>query len=143
MPWLSSRIPLGDTSPLTRFIIGHEEALQQYLALEEMGLPGRGDPSSDPWNEDLFHLPQSFRSPIGNEDQVRLLENGGSGAMLPASDDQVFLAWSRDGHYGNHSFISPTAVSWKEGAFAVLTFLAIEMVLTQAEAKSGRGSCHE
>jgi hypothetical protein len=144
MPWLSLRFPLGDTSPLTRFIIGLEEALQQYLGRKGMGLPGGGDvPTSDPWNEDLFHLPQPSRLPIDGGDQVRPPEGGGPAAMLPGPDDRVFLAWSHDRHFGDPLFLPPTAVSWKGGAFAVLTCLSAGMLLTQAQAKPGRRSCHE
>ena len=33
MPWLSTRHPIGDSSPLTRFVIGLDEALRDYRGL--------------------------------------------------------------------------------------------------------------
>ena len=59
MPWLSDLYPFGETSALTRFVIGLDEALRDYRGSEE-ALPRRKPgPSNDPWNEDLFyrHLP--------------------------------------------------------------------------------------
>ena len=35
MPWLSALHPFGDTSPLTRFVIGLDEALRDYRGSEE------------------------------------------------------------------------------------------------------------
>ena len=39
MPWLSAEHPVGDTSPLTRFVIGLDEALRDYRGSEEASLP--------------------------------------------------------------------------------------------------------
>ena len=55
MPGLSARYPFGDTSPLTRFVIGLDEALRGYRSSDEEPFsPGLG-PFRDPWKEDLFH----------------------------------------------------------------------------------------
>lgn len=59
MPWLATMHAIGDTSPLTRFVIGLDEAARAYSGTtQEPGVesPGR---AGDPWNEDLFfqHLP--------------------------------------------------------------------------------------
>ena len=35
MPWLSTLHPFGDTSPLTRFVIGLDEALRDYRGSDE------------------------------------------------------------------------------------------------------------
>ena len=62
MPWLSALHPFGDTSPLTRFVIGLDEALRDYRGSEDATSPsGTRAHSNDPWNEDLFHrhLPSS------------------------------------------------------------------------------------
>jgi hypothetical protein len=59
MPWLSSEYSFGDTSQLTRFVIGLDEALKDYRGLDDAP-PSRGaDGVRDPWSEDLFfpHLP--------------------------------------------------------------------------------------
>ena len=36
MPWLSTLFPFGDTSSLTRFVIGLDEALRDYRGTEEL-----------------------------------------------------------------------------------------------------------
>ncbi len=55
IPELSGKFNFGDTSPLTRFVIGLDEALQGYRGTD--ATPGVAGPGSlnDPWNEDLFH----------------------------------------------------------------------------------------
>jgi hypothetical protein len=59
MPALSAKYNFGDTSPLTRFIIGLDEALRSYRGSEEEPLSRGGASVRDPWSEDLFrlHLP--------------------------------------------------------------------------------------
>ncbi len=59
MPWLSTLHPIGDTSPLTRFVIGLDEALKAYPGTAEDPLLKSSGPFPDPWSEDLFypHLP--------------------------------------------------------------------------------------
>jgi hypothetical protein len=136
MPWLSLSLPLGDTSSLTRFITGHEEALQQYLGPKGMDLPERSETlANDPWNEDLFHLPQPSRRPAGDGEQGKPME-GGPEALLPRPDDRAFLAWSGDRHFGDPLCMPSTAVSRKGGAFEVLTFLAAGMLLAGADASA-------
>ena len=54
MPSLSGMYPFGDTSPLTRFVIGLDEALRGYRGDAETPLSRGAGRSSDPWNEDLF-----------------------------------------------------------------------------------------
>ena len=59
MPWLSGKYSFGDRSGLTRFVIGLDEALEEYRGLDDAS-PSRGtDAVRDPWSEDLFlpHLP--------------------------------------------------------------------------------------
>jgi hypothetical protein len=71
MPALSAKYNFGDTSPLTRFIIGLDEALRSYRGSDEEPL-SRGVASvRDPWSEDLFRLhlpvepPATGRQPDG------------------------------------------------------------------------------
>ena len=55
MPWLATMHAIGDTSPLTRFVIGLDEAVRDYTGSRtEPGLEGEVS-SNDPWSEDLFH----------------------------------------------------------------------------------------
>ena len=59
MPWLAAEHPVGDTSPLSRFLIGLDEALRNYRGTDDATLPRSTGRSDDIWNEDLFfrHLP--------------------------------------------------------------------------------------
>ncbi len=59
-PSLATRYPIGDTSAITRLVIGQDEALREFrrqadAAIREAGLA----PLADPWREDLF-----FRHPL-------------------------------------------------------------------------------
>ena len=85
MPWLSAMHPFGDTSPLTRFVIGLDEALRDYRGSEECTLPGNLGRSDDPWNEDLFyrHLPAG--PPVLRQEKDEAAEGGSPEAMRPDS----------------------------------------------------------
>jgi hypothetical protein len=65
MPWLSTRHPVGDASPLARFVIGLDEALNVFR--NEADRTRRTDdveaPKKDPWSEDLFQRPRPARRP--------------------------------------------------------------------------------
>ncbi len=74
MPWLSTSYPIGNTSPLTRLVIGQEEALRQYRGSE-----GAETSLADPWREDLFHLRPRSRPPIGAPQE----DDGSPEARLP------------------------------------------------------------
>ena len=88
MPWLSTLHPFGDTSPLTRFVIGLDEALRDYRGSEEA--PCRGTParSHDPWNEDLFYRHLPVQPPVLRQETDDPTEGGSPEAMLarPASE---------------------------------------------------------
>jgi hypothetical protein len=89
-PWLSLRYPLGDTSALTRFVIGQTEALQQYLGAKDERLRENNDsPSGDPWDEDLFHRRPPLLPPGGQKDER--LEDGGPEAVLPGPEQRPLL----------------------------------------------------
>jgi hypothetical protein len=71
MPWLSGRHSFGDISPLSRFVTGLDEALEDYLGRDE-ALPGPGIGAvRDPWSEDLFvpHLPVGPRGTGAPQDE--------------------------------------------------------------------------
>ncbi len=55
MPWLSPRHSFGDKSDLTRFVIGLDEALEDYRGSADPPSMRGPDPFTDPWREDLFH----------------------------------------------------------------------------------------
>jgi hypothetical protein len=83
MPWLSTAHPFGDTSPLSRFVIGLDEALRAYRGLEEIPLLKNSGPAHDPWTEDLFfrHLP--IQPPGLGQEKDDPMEGDGPEAMLP------------------------------------------------------------
>jgi hypothetical protein len=67
-PELSTRFPFGSTSPLTRFVIGIEEAILEFA--EDVLLPEDGEaPLNDPWNADLFHPRKPKRPPTRDTKQ--------------------------------------------------------------------------
>jgi hypothetical protein len=82
LPGLSSRYAIGDTSPLTRFVTGQEEALREYRG-SEAARPEESDAATDPWAQDLFQRLQPPPSPAraGDADQPR--ESGLPEALLP------------------------------------------------------------
>jgi hypothetical protein len=82
-PELSTLHPFGDTSPITRFVIGIDEAVEDYHGSEEGPLLRHPDAAQDPWNEDLFfrHLP--VQPPLPGQAQDSPLEGGRPEAMLP------------------------------------------------------------
>jgi hypothetical protein len=59
MPWLSSRFNFGDTSPLTRFVTGIDEAIEDYRRMDDAPPSKGAGAARDPWSEDLFrhHFP--------------------------------------------------------------------------------------
>jgi hypothetical protein len=83
MPWLSTLHPFGDTSPLTQFVIGLDEALRDYRGSEEAPLLRNPGPANDPWNEDLFHQHLPVQPPVLGQEKDDPKEVGGPEAMLP------------------------------------------------------------
>jgi hypothetical protein len=57
-PDLANRLPLGETTPLSRFVSGQADAVRQFrsAAIDE-------PPPADPWRDDLFQRPLS-RTPV-------------------------------------------------------------------------------
>jgi hypothetical protein len=55
MPWLSGKFKFGDTSALTRFVIGLDEALRGYRGANDSPRSIGAGALDDPWSEDLFH----------------------------------------------------------------------------------------
>ena len=81
-PWLSMSHAFGDTSPLTRFVIGQEEALRQYRAEGGTLLPEDGSDAAgnDPWSEDLFQRSPPSPPPDRTREGDKRIEGGGPGA---------------------------------------------------------------
>ena len=83
MPWLSALYPFGDTSPLTRFVIGLDEALRDYRGSEEAPLLRSPGPSHDPWNEDLFYRHLPVQPPVLGQEKDDPTGRRSPEAMLP------------------------------------------------------------
>jgi hypothetical protein len=72
MPWLSGKYNFGDTSALTRFVTGLDEAVEDYRGPDDAP-PSQGtDAVRDPWSEDLFihHLPVGPQNAGGRSDEL-------------------------------------------------------------------------
>jgi hypothetical protein len=82
MPWLSALHPIGDTSALTRFVIGLDEALRSYRSSEDPPLKGKSVLSHDPWEEDLFQ-PHLQVKPRVNGQRKDPTTGGSPEALLP------------------------------------------------------------
>jgi hypothetical protein len=80
MPGLSAMYPLGNTSTLTRFVIGIDEALRNYQGAEEARRLNV-ERSSDPWNEDLFYRRLPVKPPVVRQESGDTTKNGSPAAM--------------------------------------------------------------
>jgi hypothetical protein len=83
VPGLSGMYPFGDTSPLTRFVIGLDEALRGYRGGEDAPFSRIGASLHDPWNEDLFH--HHAPAPPPNLRQDNDAPKAGQPDLLPAT----------------------------------------------------------
>jgi hypothetical protein len=65
MPELSSRFPIGDTSPLAKFVIGLNGLIEDYRdeAKESELMDDEEDPEDDPWTTDLFFRQRRLHKP--------------------------------------------------------------------------------
>jgi hypothetical protein len=87
MPWLSTRLPIGGLSPLTRFVIGQQEALQDYRGgREARATEDKEALPIDPWNEDLFQRRPPLLPPIHDPADDEPMEAGRPEALLPTLD---------------------------------------------------------
>jgi hypothetical protein len=82
MPWLSTAHPVGDTSPLTRFVTGFDDAARDYRGPEDAPAPGTA-PGLDPWYEDLFAPHRPARPPAPALDKEGPKPGGGPEAFRP------------------------------------------------------------
>jgi FG-GAP-like repeat/Bacterial pre-peptidase C-terminal domain len=83
MPWLSTLHPVGDASPLTRFVIGLDEALRDYRGSEGAPLLRNPGPSHDPWSEDLFYRHLPVQPPVLGQEKDDPMERGSPETMRP------------------------------------------------------------
>ncbi len=89
MPGLSSKFSFGDTSPLTRFVIGLDEAIERFRGADQAPLLNGPGALSDPWNEDLFHQHLPALPPAHGTD------GDDPHAMLPEPHSHAQFAHSR------------------------------------------------
>jgi hypothetical protein len=117
MPWLSSMYPLGDTSPLTRFVTGLEEALRDYRGAEDAPLSRGSGPLNDPWSEDLFHLHRQDRPPPSGREKDLPNEPVGPQAVLPNA--RLEDSWM-DAHPGDADVTASGVEIWSSAAARVV-----------------------
>jgi hypothetical protein len=91
MPWLSGMFNFGDNSPLSKFIMGLDQALKDYRGLEELPAANEVGTLRDPWNEDLFQ-PHSTGNSRPNLPPLR------SGAALDQAEPAGKTAEGADGN---------------------------------------------
>ncbi len=132
MPWLSALHPIGDASPLARFVIGLDEALKNYRGSEDASLPRAVISSSDPWNEDLFYRhPPAQRRVLDPETDAPRAE-GGPRAMRP---DPRQDARATDHRFGDKPIddldrTAASPASWIVGGWRAMAGLFAAMLLT-------------
>jgi hypothetical protein len=97
IPGLSTRLPFGDTSPLTRFVIGLDEALRDYRGSEESVSPGNAGRSRDPWNEDLFYRHLPVEPPVLRQENDEP-KNGDSPRAILVAPNQLRLVKDLGAH---------------------------------------------
>jgi hypothetical protein len=87
MPSLSTKLPIGDTNPLTRLVTGQDEALEQYRGSQEKRLREDGEtPQNDAWREDLFHRVRPTRPVVPGGDADKPMGESDPEALLPHPD---------------------------------------------------------
>ena len=130
MPWLSTLHPFGDTSPLTRFVIGLDEALRDYRGSEEAPVLRNPGPSHDPWNEDLFYRHLPVQPPVLGQEKDDQTEGGSPEAMLP-DPHQNPLQDDRGAHarFGDERFDEPGVLPSSHAARIVAGFKALAGLL--------------
>jgi hypothetical protein len=110
MPQLQGLNSFGDTSPLTRFVIGLDEALRLYRSSDEDALRGNSSRTRDPWNEDLFYRPLPVEAPILR--QEKQAPSGGTSETIQAQPPEVPAAsGSGAGAVGGSQSIDEIGVS--------------------------------
>jgi hypothetical protein len=86
-PALSVGRSFGDTSPLTRFVIGQDDALNQHRGSTgtRLGVPGRD--AADPWRADLFFRSRPWQPPIVGPMDEDEMDDDGPAALPDAEPD--------------------------------------------------------
>jgi len=130
MPWLSTMHPFGDTSPLTRFVIGLDEALRNYRGADEAPLLRNPGLSHDPWNEDLFYRHLPAQPPVLGQEKDDSMKGGSPEVMLP-DPHQNPLQDDRGVHscFGDERFDEPGVPPCSPAARIVAGFKALACLL--------------
>jgi hypothetical protein len=143
MPWLSTLHPFGDTSSLSRWIIGLDEALRDYRGSEEAPLLRSPGPSQDPWNEDLFYRRLPVPPQVLGREKGDPTRGGSPGAMLPdphqdpLRDDRGAPVRSGEEHGDEPGVVpSSTAAPIAEGFKALAGLLAALWLLPRQGRRS-------
>jgi hypothetical protein len=128
---------------LTRFVTGHEEALQQYRDSGGERLPEGGEaPPNDPWEEDPFHRPQPSQPPAGGGDEDEPMEDGPPEAVLPGPDqdplqeDRAFCPGFWDSGFDPSPLFPSKAAAGDAAKFEAVAALLAGLLVAQAQGLS-------
>ena len=144
MPWLSGMFNFGDNSPLSKFIMGLDQALKDYRGLQELPAANEVGTLRDPWNEDLFQPRSTGPSrpsvpPLRSGDVPDQAQPAGETAETVDGDA------SPTGHLEQAGVGTDRAKSMldlgrrhAEGASAPLSLAGLLIVLRHAPSMSGR-----
>jgi hypothetical protein len=142
MPGLSTLLPFGDTSPLTRFVIGLDEALRDYRGTEETPLLRNIGRSNDPWNEDLFYRRLPVQPPILRQ-EGDLPANGSSPEAMMTVPHQNYVLDGPGAHarFGDNRCDEPGVSASSRAARILAGLMALagplaDMLLTPARSGS-------
>ncbi|MGO9923594.1 MAG: FG-GAP repeat domain-containing protein, partial [Isosphaeraceae bacterium] len=132
IPTLSGMYPFGDTSPLTRFVIGLDEALRAYRGEEEVPLLRGQGALHDPWNEDLFyhHLPPAPPA-VGPENDAT--------KAMPANPRQATQPGQP--RFEEDGFGKPPVPASVPAARIGAGFMSLAGLLAAARLRSARAGC--
>jgi hypothetical protein len=144
MPWLAAERPFGDTSPLTRFVMGLDEALRNYRGSEESPLSRSLGSSRDPWNEDLFYRHIPVQSWVPSLEKVDPAEGSDPNAARhdPRQEDRAAHSRFGDNPFDEPGARSSSTSSWIVAGLKVVAGLFATMILIPVISRYGPSESH-
>jgi hypothetical protein len=133
-PALAVSLPIGDTSPLTRFVIGQDEAVRQYRGTLDGRLP---EGAKETWNEDLFPRIQPLRPPMREKEEPRPMGAPHDGGAQNAPEEEALFARLAN---GDDPLSSLEHDRGESGTIEALAVLLVGMVLAERDTRSRDGA---
>jgi hypothetical protein len=144
-PRVTTSYTIGDTSPLTRFVIGLEEAVRSYRGSEEPRMPAdREGAPRDLWSEDLFHRRLPSPPPMQEPQEDEPGEEGNPEARGPGADrgllpqECMWAAVFRGPGLDDPRFLSRAAGAGQGAEFEALAVLLAGALLAQDRSRAAR-----